>query len=82
MVTGRAVAVAVAVLAVLWFALDSGIRSEPPVPGTTVALGILAVIFAASAWVLNAGGRPERVPLLVGLALGVGTYVLMHAVGL
>jgi hypothetical protein len=78
MVSGRALAVALAVLAVLWLSLDSGLRSEPPLPGTYVALGILAVLFAASAWIMHAGGRPERVPLLVGLALGMGTYLLIY----
>jgi hypothetical protein len=79
MITGRALAVAMAVLAVLWFALDSGISSQPPVPGTSTALAILAVVFAMGAFVMHAGGRPERVPLLIGLALGLGTYLLVRA---
>ncbi len=81
MLSGRALAIAVAVAAVLWFSLDSGlVRSEPPLPGTSVALGMLAVAFGAAAWVMQQGGQPQRVPLLVGMALGVGGYALIRTV--
>jgi hypothetical protein len=83
MITGRAVTIAVAVFAVLWIALDSGWMSAASAPpGTSVALGMLAAVFAIGAWVMRAGGRPARVPLLVGMALGAGAYALVRAAGL
>jgi len=81
MPTGRVLAVAVAVFAVLWLALDSGWMSAAPAPpGTSVALGMLAAVFAVGAWMMQAGGRTGRVPMLVGMALGVGAYALVRAV--
>jgi hypothetical protein len=82
MLSGRALAIAVAVLAVLWLALDSKwVSSDPGMPGTSLSLGMLAVVFGIGAWVMQAGGRSERVPLLVGTALGCATYVALHAIG-
>ena len=82
MLSGRALAIAVAVLAVLWLALDSKwVSSDPGLPGTSLSLGMLAVVFGIGAWVMQAGGRPERVPLLVGTALGCAIYVALHAIG-
>ncbi len=82
MLSGRALTIAVAVLAVLWLALDSKwVSSDPTMPNTSLSLGMLAVVFGIGAWVMQAGGRPERVPLLVGTALGCAIYVALHAIG-
>ncbi len=83
MLTGRSLVIAAAVFAVLWLALDSGWMSDAPAPpGTSVALGMLAVVFGVGAWVMRAGGQLARVPLLVGMALGVGAYALVRVAGL
>jgi hypothetical protein len=83
MITGRAGAIALGVFTVLWIALDSGwMAREPAPPGTSVALGMLAVVFGIGAWVMRTGGQPARVPLLVGMALGAGAYALLRATGL
>jgi hypothetical protein len=83
MLSTRALAVAVAVFVVLWVALDSGWMSAAPAPpGTSVALGMLAAVFGIGAWVMQAGGQLQRVPPLIGMALGAGTYALARAVGL
>jgi len=80
MSAGRAITIGVAVTAVLWLALDSRwLNAQPALPGTSPALGMLAVVFAVGALVMRAGGREERVPLLVGMALGTGAYALIHA---
>ena len=50
-------------------------------PSPSLSLGMLAVVFAVGAWVMQAGGRPQRVPLLVGTALGCAAYVALHAIG-
>ncbi len=79
MLTSRALMVAVAALAVFWFAFDSGyVNTEPAPPGRLVALGILGLVFTVSASVMHAAGENKRVPLIFGLALGLGTYVLMR----
>jgi hypothetical protein len=39
---------------------------------------MLAGTFGIGAWVMRAGGRPERVPLLVGLALGIAGYAVLR----
>lgn len=81
MLSGRALAIALAVAAVLWLALDSGlVSSRPALPGTSGALATLAIVFGIGAWVMQQGGQLQRVPLLVGMALGVGAYALIHAV--
>ena len=83
MARARSLAVAVAVAAVLYLALDSGVvTSEPAPPGTSVALAVLATIFGLGAWVMQKGGQPERVPLLAGLAVGLGAYAVLRIVAL
>ena len=80
MLSPRAIAVAVAVFAVLWLALDSGLlTSAPAPPGTSVSLGMLAAVFGAGAFVMQQGGQTQRVPMLVGMALGTGGYALVRA---
>ena len=80
--SGRSFAIAIAVLAVLYFAFDSKwVSSDPTMPRPALSLGMLAVVFAVGAWVMQAGGRPQRVPLLVGTALGCAAYVALHAIG-
>ena len=82
MQSGRSFAIAIAVLAVLWFAFDSKwVSSDPAMPDPALSLGMLAVVFGVGAWVMQAGGRPQRVPLLVGTALGCAAYVALHALG-
>ncbi len=74
---GRVLAIAGAVAAVLWAALDAGFGDMPPAPGVASAgLGVLATLFGAGAWVMQVGGRRERAPLLAGLALGAGVYAI------
>ena len=76
----RSLVIAVAVAAVLWLALDSGrMTADPAPPGTSAALGMLALVFGVGAVVMRAGGQAQRVPLLVGVALGTGAYALVHA---
>lgn len=83
MVSARALAIAIGIVLVLWLALDSGlVNREPAPPGTTVALGILGTVFALSAFVMHAGGQPQRVPLLVGTALGTLGYCAFRVFGL
>lgn len=75
----RALLVALGVTAVLFVMLDSGAVSADPIPGSmSVSLGVLAALFAAGAWGMQVGGRHERVPLLAGLAAGVGSYALLR----
>ena len=50
-------------------------------PNPSLSLGMLAVVFGVGAWVMQAGGRSQRVPLLVGTALGCAAYVALHAIG-
>jgi len=77
----RSLVIAVAVAAVLWLALDSGrLSAEPAQPATSAALGMLAAVFAMGAIVMRAGGQGQRVPLLIGMAIGTGAYALIHAV--
>lgn len=79
MLSGRAVAIAVGVLVVLWLALDSGLVPREDPGGTTPALGVLGVVFGLSAFVMHAGGQPQRVPLLVGMSLGTLGYCAFRA---
>ncbi len=82
MLSGRVLVIALAVLTVLWIAFDSSwVSPDPTLPGTTLSLLMLAVVFAVGAWVMQAGGRTERVPLLLGTALGCAAYVALHAIG-
>jgi hypothetical protein len=81
MLTPRALLVAMAALVVLWLRFDSGyVTEEPASAGLFVALAILASVFAVSSAVMQVGGKTERVPLVFGLALGIGTYLLMRAI--
>ena len=76
---GRVAAIAAAVAAVLWLALDAGVGATEPTPAAaSVALIILAGIFGAGTWVMRVAGRRERIPLLAGLAIGTGGYALVR----
>jgi hypothetical protein len=82
MFSARALTIALAVFGVLWLMLDSGLAAAEPAPaGTSVALAMLAGVFGVGALVMQTGGQPQRVPLLVGMALGVGAYALVRATG-
>jgi hypothetical protein len=74
----RALLVACAAASLLWLMLDSGaVTPERAAPLTSLSLGGLAGLFGVGAWALSATGQqPERVPLLAGLALGLGGYAL------
>jgi len=75
----RVAATIVAVMAVLWFALDSGLLSSAQTPRVaSVSLLTLALLFGLGAWGMQAGGRGERSPLLVGLSLGAGLYAVLR----
>ncbi|MFN8543707.1 MAG: hypothetical protein U0807_05825 [Candidatus Binatia bacterium] len=79
----RAVAAALAAGGLLWLMLDSRLVSpEPPPPGLSAALGALGGLFGLGAVVMQLGGRPERAPLLAGLAAGVGGYAILRLVAL
>jgi hypothetical protein len=75
---GRVAAVAGAVCAVFWLAFDSGLSSAGAPSGISPALLALAGVFGCGAWVMQKGGQPDRVPLLVGLCLGAGGYALLR----
>jgi hypothetical protein len=77
--TGRIAAIGTAVMVVLFLAFDAGLGDAPPPPPiVSVALGVLALLFGAGAWVMRVGGRAERAPLLAGLAGGTGLYALLR----
>jgi hypothetical protein len=78
----RAAVVACVVAALLWLMLDSGlVRPDRAPPVTSLSLAALAALFGVGAWALAATGQqPERVPLLAGLAIGVGGYALVRLV--
>jgi hypothetical protein len=68
-------------MAVLWFALDSGLLSAVRTPGAaSVSLLTLALLFGVGAWGMRAGGRGERSPLLLGLSLGTGLYAALRLI--
>ena len=76
---GRVAAITGAVVAVLWFCLDSGVGDTQPAPGAaSAALLIFAFVFATGAWVMRVGGRHERVPMLAGLSIGAAAYALIR----
>ena len=76
---GRVAAITAAVTSVLWLCLDSGIGDTTPAPGvTSVALLLVAAVFGVGSWVMRVGGRPERVPLLAGLAIGAAAYAIIR----
>jgi hypothetical protein len=73
----RIALVAVAIAGLLYLMLDSGVVGrERAAPLTSLSLGGLAVLFGVGGWAMKAGGQPERAPLLVGLAIGLGGYAL------
>ena len=75
----RVLLVGLGVAAVLFVMLDSGAMTPDPVPAAvSVSLGTLAALFGVGAWAMQVGGRPERAPLLAGLALGAGGYALLR----
>ena len=77
----RIVASALMVGAFLWLMLDSGKVSPDPAPaGMSASLGALGVLFGLGAVVMQLGGRPERAPLLAGLAAGVGGYAVVRLI--
>lgn len=81
MVVLRAGGVAAAIAAVLWLMLDSRLVSPEPAPGgMSASLGALALIFGTGSFIMAKGGRPERSPLLAGLAAGVGGYAIARLV--
>lgn len=64
---------------VLYVMLDSRlVTPEAAAPLTSLSLGGMALLFGAGAWAMQAGGQPGRVPLLTGLALGLGAYALLR----
>ena len=78
----RAAIVASVVAGLLWLMLDSGlVRADRAPAVTSFSLAALAGLFGVGAWALSATGQqPERVPLLAGLAIGVGGYALLRLV--
>lgn len=75
----RALLIGLGVAAILFVMLDSGAVTPDPVPAVvSLSLGALAALFGAGAWAMQVGGRPERAPLLAGLALGAGGYALVR----
>jgi ABC-type nickel/cobalt efflux system permease component RcnA len=77
----RSAAVAVVVAGLLYLMLDSGTMTpERAAPLTSLSLGALALLFGVGGWAMKVGGQPERVPLLVGLAVGIGGYALARLV--
>jgi hypothetical protein len=77
----RVVGVAVSAATVLWLMLDSRLVSPEPGPRfMSLSLLGLAALFGAGAWAMAMGGRRERVPLLAGVAIGVGGYAVLRLV--
>ena len=73
----RVIAVAVGVAALLWLRLDSGlVGNERADAIVSVSLGVLGLLFGLGAWAMHVGGRRERAPLLLGLAIGVAGYAV------
>ena len=76
---GRVAAITGAVAAALWLSFDAGLGGTPPAPAATSAgLLVLATLFGAGAWVMRVGGRPERAPLLAGIAIGAAAYAIIR----
>ena len=79
-VVGAAV-VAVVVAALLYLSLDSGRVTPEPAPRLfSLALGGLAVIFAARAWADSMTPHRRSGAFFAGLAVGVGGYALARLV--
>jgi hypothetical protein len=73
-----AAVVACVVAVLLWSSLDSGAGGERA--GRLVSLPLLglAAIFGAGAWASTYAGMQRRVPVMLGLAIGVGGYALLR----
>ena len=77
----RSASVAVVVAGLLYLMLDSGAVAREKAPAvTSLSLGGIAVLFGVGGWAMKVGGQPERTPLLLGLAIGVGGYALLRLV--
>lgn len=77
----RVAGVALAVAMALWLMVDSRLVSPEPGPRfLSLSLFGLAALFGGGAWAMSVGGRRERVPLLAGLAIGVGGYAVLRLV--
>jgi len=75
----RTAAVAVGIAALLWLRLDSGlVVTDRAVPLVSLSLGALGLLFGVGAWAMSVGGRRERAPFLLGLAIGVGGYAILR----
>jgi len=76
-----AAVIACTIAALLYLSLDSGRVTPEPAPRLfSLALGGLAVIFAARAWTESIGTERRWVPFFAGLAAGVGGYALARLV--
>jgi hypothetical protein len=72
-----AAVIACTIAALLYLSLDSGRVTPEPAPRLfSLALGGLAVIFAARAWAGSMSADRRWVPFFAGLAAGVGGYAL------
>jgi divalent metal cation (Fe/Co/Zn/Cd) transporter len=81
MATVRSVALAIFMMGLLWFSLDSRlVTPEPAAPGTSAALIALGLLFGVGAWAFNAANRGERTPSLAGLSTGTILYGLLRLV--
>jgi hypothetical protein len=75
----QAVVVAAVVGVLLYLRLDSGMVTAEPAPRLlSIPLCIVAAIFAASAWSASIKGWPQRVGLLLGMAVGAGGYAILR----
>jgi hypothetical protein len=79
----RTVGTALAVAALVWLMLDSGLVTPERAPAmTSASLGGLGLLFALGGWAMHVGGQPERTPLLAGIGLGLLGYALVRVVAL
>jgi hypothetical protein len=70
-----------AVMAVPWYALHTGLLSAVSTPrAASASLLTFALLFGGGAWGMRAGGRGERSPLLLGLSLGAGLYAALRLI--
>ena len=75
----RVGAIALAVGGLLWLMFDSRLVTPVPPPnGLSLSLAGLGTLFGLGAWATSVAGQRERMPLLAGLALGVGGYALLR----
>ena len=81
MAAARSAALALGMMALLWFSLDSRlVTPESAPPGTSGALIALGLLFGTGAWAFNAANRGERTPSLAGLSAGTILYGLLRLV--